>query len=70
VAATTTVAIGATPLTKSAAPTPNAGEFIVDAAGTAISFKLPSPPPPTGSYPVLIQVNGIMAHPGWIVSVP
>jgi Pvc16 N-terminal domain len=66
----TTVAIGPAPLTKSAMPTPNAGEFTVDAAGTAISFKLPSPPPPSGSYPVLIQVNGIMAHPGWIVSVP
>jgi hypothetical protein len=70
VPATTTVAIGAAPLVKSAAPIPNAGEFTVDAAGTAISFKLPSPPPPSGSYPVLVQVNGIAAHPGWIVSVP
>ena len=70
VPAATTVAIGASPLTTTAAPTPNAGEFTVNAAGTAISFKLPSPPPPSGSYPVLIQVNGIAAHPGWIVSVP
>ena len=70
VPATTTVAIGAAPLVRSAAPIPNAGEFSVDAAGTAISFKLPSPPPPSGSYPVLVQVNGIAAHPGWIVSVP
>lgn len=67
---TTTVAIGASQLAKSAAAPPSAGEFTVDAAGTAISFKLPSPPPPSGSYPVLIQVNGIAAHPGWIVSVP
>jgi hypothetical protein len=70
VPAATTIAIGTVPLTKSAAPTPNAGEFTVNAAGTAISFKLQSPPPPNGSYPVLIQVNGITAHPGWIVSLP
>jgi hypothetical protein len=30
---------------------------------------LPSPLPPKGDYPVLIQVNGIAAAPGWVVEV-
>jgi hypothetical protein len=69
VPAATMVVIDDAPLTRTAAPTPNVGEFTVDAAGTSIAFKLSSPPPPPGSYPVLIQVNGIAAEPGWIVSV-
>jgi len=70
VAAPTIVALGALPLIKTAAPTPAAGQFTVNAAGTAISFMLPSPPPASGAYPVLIQVNGIPAAPGWVVVVP
>jgi len=66
---TTIVALGALPLTKTSGP-PNAGDFTISATGTAISFMLPTPAPPTGSYPVLIQVNGIAAEPGWIVLVP
>jgi hypothetical protein len=69
VPATTIVALGALPLAKALAPTPTAGQFTVNPAGTAISFMLPSPKPPAGSYPVLIQANGIAAEPGWIVTV-
>lgn len=69
VPATTIVALGAVPLSKVAGPTPAAGQYTVNAAGTAISFMLPSPKPPAGAYPVLIQANGIAAEPGWIVSV-
>jgi hypothetical protein len=67
VPAATIVALGAIPLT--AAATPGPGQFAVNAAGTSITFMLPNPKPPTGSYPVLIQVNGIAAEPGWIVVV-
>jgi hypothetical protein len=31
---------------------------------------LPSPVPAKGNYPVLIQVNGIAASPGWVVVLP
>jgi hypothetical protein len=61
----TLVALGALPLTPAAAAA--AGEFTV--GPTAITFMLPSPPPAKGSYPVLIQVNGIAAAPGWVVVV-
>jgi hypothetical protein len=67
VPAATVVALGAIPLTAAAAPGP--GQFAVNAAGNAITFMLPNPKPPTGSYPVLIQINGITAEPGWIVVV-
>jgi hypothetical protein len=67
VAAGTIVALGAIPLTAAAAPGP--GRFAVNPAGTAITFMLPNPKPPAGPYPVLIQVNGITAEPGWIVVV-
>lgn len=67
---TTIVALGSVPLVKTAAPTPGAGQFTVNAAGTAISFMLPSPAPASGAYPVLVQVNGIAAAPGWVVVVP
>jgi len=63
----TIVALGKIPL--AAAASPNPGQFAVSAAGDAITFKLPSPSPPTGAYPVLIQVNGIAAEPGWYVEV-
>ncbi len=66
----TIVALGSLPLLKSAGPTPGAGQFVVNPAGTSISFMLPSPAPASGSYPVLIQVNGIAAAPGWVVVVP
>jgi hypothetical protein len=69
VPATTIVALGALPLAKTGAPTPAAGQFTVNAAGSAISFMLPSPKPPSGDYPVLVQANGIAAEPGWIVTV-
>lgn len=69
VPASTIVALGTMPLAQAAGPTPLAGEFTVTAAGTAISFMLPNPKPPPGSYPVLIQVNGVAAEPGWIVQV-
>jgi hypothetical protein len=68
VPATTIVALGTTPLTAAAAPGP--GQFAINASGTAIDFLLPSPKPPPGSYPLLIQTNGIAADPGWIVIVP
>jgi hypothetical protein len=63
----TIVALGTIPLTAAATAAP--GQFAVNAAGTSISFMLPNPKPPTGSYPVLIQVNGVTAQPGWIVVV-
>jgi len=69
VPATTIVALGAASLVKTAAPTPAAGQFTVNPAGTSISFMLPSPKPPAGSYPVLIQANGIAADPGWMITV-
>jgi hypothetical protein len=70
VSTATIVALGTLPLNKSAALVPVAGEFTVDATGTSITFKLPNPQPPPGDYPVLIQVNGIAAAPGWVVVVP
>jgi hypothetical protein len=68
-AASTIVALGALPLVKAATPAPTAGQFAVDGTGTTITFMLPSPPPANGDYPVLIQVNGIAAAPGWVVEV-
>jgi hypothetical protein len=65
--AQTIVALGTTPLAKVAGPAPAAGQFTVTA--TAIQFMLPSPAPANGAYPVLIQVNGIAAAPGWVVVV-
>ncbi len=70
VPAATIVTLGAIPLTHTAAATPAAGQFTVNPAGTAISFRLPSPAPAKGNYPVLIQVNGIAASPGWVVVLP
>jgi hypothetical protein len=67
VPAETIVTLGAIPLAHTAAVTPAAGQFTVNPAGTAISFMLPSPAPAKGNYPVLIQVNGITASPGWVV---
>jgi hypothetical protein len=64
---TTIVALGTIPLAAAAAPGP--GQYVINPTGTAISFKLPSPSPPAGDYPVLIQVNGIAAEPGWYVEV-
>jgi hypothetical protein len=61
----TLVALGALPLTPAAAAA--AGQFTV--SPTAIAFMLPNPAPAKGSYPVLIQVNGIAAAPGWVVVV-
>jgi hypothetical protein len=61
----TLVALGAQPLTPAAAAA--AGQFTV--SPTAITFMLPSPAPAKGAYPVLIQVNGIAAAPGWVVVV-
>jgi hypothetical protein len=66
-AGATIVALGKILLAAAASPGP--GQFAVTAAGDAISFKLPTPNPPTGAYPVLIQVNGIAAEPGWYVEV-
>ena len=68
-AASTIVALGALPLVKAATPAPTAGQFAVDGTGTTITFMLPSPLPAKGDYPVLIQVNGIAAAPGWVVEV-
>ena len=69
VPATTIAALGTIALSKTAAPTPGVGQFTVNAAGTLITFMLPSPKPQPGEYPVLIQVNGIAASPGWVVVV-
>ena len=70
VPATTIMAVGALPLAKTTAAVPGAGEFTVNGAGTAIAFRLPTPAPANGSYPVLIQVNGIAAAAGWVVVLP
>ena len=67
VPAETILTLGAIPLAHTATVTPAAGQFTVNPAGTAISFMLPSPAPAKGNYPVLIQVNGIAASPGWVV---
>jgi hypothetical protein len=67
ISGSTIVALGNIPLAAAASPGP--GQFTVSAAGDAVSFKLPTPNPPTGAYPVLIQVNGIAAEPGWYVEV-
>ena len=62
-AATTILAVGQLALMKTLTPTPLAGQFTVNPAGTAISFMLPTPAPAKGTYPLLIQVNGIAAAP-------
>lgn len=66
----TIVAFEAAPLTAVPGPTLAAGQFLVAGNGTSLSFKLPSPPPAKGDYPLLIQVNGVAATPGPIVTVP
>ena len=67
VAGSTIMVLGTTPRAAAAGPGP--GQFAINGTGTGISFKLPSPSPPAGDYPVLIQVNGIVAEPGWYVEV-
>jgi hypothetical protein len=69
VPASTVLALGAVPLAATTTAPPGTGQFTVTAAGTGISFMLPNPSPPSGEYPVLIQVNGIAAAPGWVVVV-
>jgi hypothetical protein len=64
--AATTISIGATALTFTNAATPGAGQFNVNGAGTAISFMVPSGTA-SGSYPVLLAVNGVAASTGWVV---
>jgi hypothetical protein len=66
----TQLALGSTALSETNVIPPGAGEVHVNPAGTAIAFKLPSPPPPAGSYAVFITVNGIPCLPGWVVVVP
>jgi hypothetical protein len=61
------VAFGTVPLIKALTPTPLAGQYTVNAAGTQIQFMAPTPTPAKGNYPVLIQVGGIAATPGWVV---
>jgi hypothetical protein len=61
----TTLKFGTASLSYSTATTPGAGEFNVNATGTAISFKPPSAT--QGSYPVLLAVNGFAASTGWVV---
>lgn len=63
-----TLSIGATALASTNAATPGAGQFTVDAAGTAISFMVPSGTP-SGLYPVLLAVNGVAASTGWVAVV-
>ena len=69
VAAHTALALGTRALTAATTPAPANGEFSINAAGTQITFRLPTPAPTKGLYPVQIQVNGIAAAPGWVVVV-
>jgi hypothetical protein len=70
IAAATKLSLGTLPpLSLSTASTPAAGRFTVSANGKKIKFKLPSPTPAKGAYPVAIQVNGVPAAPGWVVLV-
>ncbi len=61
----TSVSLGTNALSYTAA-SPAAGQFAVNAAGTAITF-IPPAAIPAGSYPVLLAVNGIAAATGWVV---
>ena len=61
----TTLSFGPTPLTLTAAPTPAAGEFTV-AGGNTVSFMAPTGAA-SGSYPILLAVNGVAATTGWVV---
>lgn len=63
--AKTIVALGTHALAPGAG---SPGTFSVNAAGTAITFQPPTAAIlPAGTYPVLIQVNGVAAAPGWTV---
>lgn len=66
VPASTSLSFSATALTYTAAASPVAGQFTVNAAGTGISF-VPPAAAPSGSYPVLLAVGGIAASTGWVV---
>jgi hypothetical protein len=66
----TTLAVGATALAAAGASPPGAGTFFVDPAGASITFALPSPGPPTGTYAVSVVVNGVPCLPGWLVTTP
>jgi hypothetical protein len=63
--AATTLAFGATPLTLTGALTPSAGQFTVT-GGAAIGF-VPPATATSGSYPILLAVNGVAATTGWVV---
>ncbi len=63
-----TLVLGATALNYSTAAIPPAGDFIVNSAGTSISF-LPPVTLTAGSYPLLLAVNGIPAPIGWLAVV-
>lgn len=65
----TALFFGAAPLTKVAGPLLGDGQFAVDGAGTTITFKAPSPPPPGRNY-IGVRVNGIDSPPSWYVTVP
>jgi hypothetical protein len=66
-AAKVTLALGSNPLTFSGGAAPPAGGFIVNPAGTAITF-LPGALA-AGSYPLLLAVNGVPAPIGWLAVV-
>jgi hypothetical protein len=67
-AAAVSLALGTAALALSAAAAPSAGNFVIGAGGTALSFVAPSALA-KGFYPMLLAVNGIAASIGWVVVV-
>jgi hypothetical protein len=67
-AAAVSLALGTAALALSTTAAAAAGNFVIGAGGTTLSFMAPAGLA-KGSYPMLLAVNGIAASIGWVVVV-